>query len=279
MEEPIKIEKWSDIKAIREEKGISLFSLSEKMRLPQEKIEYLEAGNFENADPVITKLQLKNYALHVGLNYDEIIELSGLKQPVEEVNIKPLSEGIKIKKTRSYKGRKKEPSKLLIYSVIVVGVVGAIFLLNFIASNLNITSDVFEMTEEQKSSLDTPLDTKDTASFKPFLPQVQKEEIVSDVIEDMNEYHYMKISLPLKIDIFPKETMSYRHEITGLNPKEDFIIKDNPKSLIFLHPGRIIFYNSQNSRFVVSGFAFREKEFSRIVFEVNENRELTIYSK
>ena len=89
----------------------------------------------------------------------------------------------------------------------------------------------------------------------------------------------MKISLPLDIDIFPQETLSYRHEIKGENPREDLIIRDTPKSLTFTRPGRMIFYHAQNSRYVVSGFAFREADVSRIVFVVNEDRELKIYTK
>ena len=279
MEDPIKIENWEEIKKLREEKGISLFSLSEKMRLPQERIEYLEAGDFENADPIITKLQIKHYCQHVGLEYEEILPLSGLNEPPTDIPAVPLGESVKIKKTRSYRGRKKEPSKVLIYTIIVVGVVGAIFLLNLIASNLNLTSDVFEMTEEQSTALDAPVNNEDSSSFKPILPQAVKEEVVADVLEGMSIYHSRNVSFPLKIDVFPKETLSYRHEINGQNPHEDFIMKNTPKSLFFNRPGRLIFYNTQNTRFVASGFAFREEDISRIVFVVNEDRELKIYTK
>ena len=279
MDDPIKIETWDQVKKLREEKGISLFSLAEKMRLPQERIDYLEAGDFSNADPIITKLQIKHYCQHVGLEYEEILKLSGLSQPPTDIPAVPLGDSIKIKKTRSYRGRKKEPSKALIYMIIVAGVVGAIFLLNWIASNLNLTSDVFEMTEEQASALDTPTDSKDSSSFRPVLPQAVKEEGIADVLEGMSLYHRRNVSFPLKIDIFPKETISYRHEISGQNPREDFIMKNTPKSLFFNRPGRMIFYNTQNSRFVAAGFAFREEDISRIVFVVNEDRELKIYTK
>ncbi len=279
MEELMKIEIWSDIKILREEKGISLFSLSEKMRLPVEKIEYLENGNFSGADPIITRLQLKNYCRHLDINYEEIVILSGLKEPEADSPVFPLGESVKIKKTRSYRGRKKEPSKFLIYSIIVIGVVGAIFLLNLIAKNLNITSDVFEMTEQQTSSLDTPGKVKDSTSFKPVVPQASKEEVVQDIMADMKEYHSMQVSFPLKIDIFPKETLSFRHEISGQNPKEDFIMKNTPRSLFFSKPGRMIFYNTQNTRFVISGFAFREENISRVLIEINEDREMDIYIK
>lgn len=279
MEESKKIETWSDIKNLREEKGISLFSISEKMRLPPEKIEFLENGDFSNADPVITRLQLKIYCRHLGFDYEEIVLLSGLKEPENELPTISLDKSTKIIKTRSYRGRKKEPSKVLIYSVIVIGVIAAIFLLNLIAKNLNITSDVFEMTELQTSSLDSPDDKKDITSFKPVLPQATKEEIVQDIIVDMHKYHHMPVSFPLKINIFPKETLSYRHEIKGQNPKEDFIMKNIPRSLFFSKPGRIIFYNTQNTRFVISGFAFRENDISRVLIEINEDREMVIYTK
>jgi hypothetical protein len=279
MEEAKIPESWQDLKKTREERGISLSSLSEKMRLPVEKIEFIEKGDFEHADPVITKLQLKNYAFHLGLDYHSILELSGLKEPSSQSVPVPLGEKIKIKKTRSYRGRKKEPSKILIYIIIVAGVVGAIFLLNFIASNLNIASDVFEMTENQKNALDVHSGSSDSAAFKPVIPQAVKEEIKTDIIENMNEYQRMSVSFPLKIDIFPKETLSYRHESPGMNPKEDFIMKEMPTSLFYDRPGRVIFYNAQNSRFVISGFAFRETDISRVAVVIDENRELTIFTK
>jgi len=273
------LEVWSDIKSLREKKDISLQNLSENMRLPVERIAYLEKGDFSNADPIITRLQLKNYARHLGLDYDEIIRLSGLGKTNIDIIAEPLIDKTNVKKTRPYRGRKKEPSKALIYTLIILGVLLMVFVLNRIASNLNIASDVFEMTEQQQSSLDTPTETKDSTSFKPIIPQAVKEKTTIDIIEDMQEYHRMKISFPLKLNIFPKETISYRHEIEGQNPLEDFIMKNTPKSIFLSRPSRIIFYNTQNTRFVVSGFAFREKEISRIVIEINDNRELIIYTK
>lgn len=279
MEEIKKLETWSDIKSLREKKGISLQTLSEKMRLPLEKIAFLENGDFTDADPIITRLQLKNYAQHLDLDYDEIVRLSGLKESNTETLVVPLVESVNIKKTRKYRGRKKEPNKVFIYALIVISILLVIFVLNRLASNLNITSDVIEMTEQQQNSLDTPNEIKDTTSFRPILPQARKEEVKSDIIEDMQIYHRMDISFPIKLNIFPKETISYRHEIKGQNPLEDFIIRNTPKSLFFSRPGRMIFYNTKDTRFVVSGFAFREKEISRVVIEINDERELIVYSK
>lgn len=279
MEEPIKIETWDQVKKLREEKGISLFTLAEKMRLTQERIEYLEAGDFSNADPIITKLQIKHYCQHVGLEYEELLQLSGLSEPPSDIPAVPLGTSVKIKKTRSYRGRKKEPSKGPDLFDYCRRGRWSHFLLNLIATNLNLTSDVFDMTEEQATALDDNSAQKDSSAFKPSLPQAVKEEVAVDVLEGMSLYHSRKVSFPLKIDIFPKETLSYRHEINGQNPREDFIMKNSPKSLFFNRPGRMIFYNTQNTRFVASGFAFREEDVSRIVFVVNEDRELKIYTK
>jgi len=273
------IEVWSDIKSLREKKGISLQTLSENMRLPIEKIMYLEKGDFADADAIITKLQLKIYARHLDVDYNEIVQLSGLNQEQADTTTEPKLESFNIKKSRPYRGRKKEPNKALIYTLIILAVLVAIFLLNRLASNWNITSDVFEMTEQQQNSLDVSNETKDSTSFKPILPQAAKEEIAKDIIEDMQEYHRMEISFPVKLNIFPKETISYRHEIKGQNPLEDFIMKNTPKSIFLSRSGRMIFYNTQDTRFVVSGFAFREKEVSRVVIEINDERKLIIYTK
>jgi len=273
------LEVWSDLRSLREKKNISLQTLSENMRLPVERITYLEEGDFSNADPIITRLQLKNYATQLGLDYEEILHLSGFDKRITETIAEPLFDKVSVKKTRPYRGRKKEPSKALIYTLIIVGVLLVIFVLNQIASNLNITSDVFEMTEQQQRSLDTPSQTKDSTSFKPIIPQATKEESTRDIIEDMKLYHRMDISFPLKLNIFPKETISYRHEIKGQNPLEDFIMKNTPKSIFFSKPARMIFYNTQDTRFVVSGFAFREKNISRVVVDISDDRELIIYTK
>jgi hypothetical protein len=56
-------------------------------------------------------------------------------------------------------------------------------------------------------------------------------------------------------------------------------MKNTPKSLFFSRPGRMIFYNTKDTRFVVSGFAFREKDMSRVVIEINNDRKLIIYTK
>jgi hypothetical protein len=162
--------------------------------------------------------------------------------------------------------------------LIIIGVVVILFGLNQLAKTMNISSDVFEMTEKQQTALDNQTESiKDTISFRPVLPQADKAEEAVDIIEDMKEYHRMDVSFPIKLDIFPKETLSYRHEMKNSNPLEDFIMKNTPKSLFFSKPGRVIFYNTQNTRFVISGFAFREKEISRVVFEINDDRELIIY--
>ncbi|MCF7833057.1 MAG: helix-turn-helix domain-containing protein [Candidatus Marinimicrobia bacterium] len=273
------LETWSDIKSLREEKGISLQTISEKMRLPVERITYLETGDFKDADPIITKFQLKIYAKHLGLDYDEIIRFCDLNVSKSETKTKSRVESFRIKKTRPYRGRKKEPSKALIYTLIVLGALIVIFVLNRLASNWNITSDVFEMTEQQQSSLDNPDEIKDTTSFKPILPQAVKESVARDITEDMQVYHRMEITFPVNLNIFPKETVSYRHEVNGDNPQEDFIMKNTPKSLFFTRPGRMIFYNTEDTRFVVSGFAFRENNISRVVVEINTERELIIYTK
>ena len=188
MDETVKFENWSDIKDLREKKGISLDSLSEKMRLPIEKIEYLEKGDFSDADPIITRLQIKNYAKHLDLNYEEMVKLSGLNAAKTDTPVIPLGENVKIKKTRSYKGRKKAPGKALIYTLIVIGAVVMLFGLNQLAKTMNISSDVFEMTEKQQTALDTQTETlNDSTSFRPVLPQANKTEEVVDIVEQISE--------------------------------------------------------------------------------------------
>jgi transcriptional regulator with XRE-family HTH domain len=271
---------WNDIREYRENKGISIESLSEKLRLTPERIRYLEKGDFQNADPVIIRLHLKNYAAHVGLDYQELLEISGLKRSKEQNPPESYSEKVLVKKTRSYKGRKKEPSKILIYGSIVVGVFLLIFILNKVFSGLDIRENLFEMTDQQRFALDHDTEESlDSLRFRPVIPQAGSQEQVIDITEDMEIFAELDLSLPFRVNIFPRKTISYRHEIQGTQPKEDFILKDNPQSLDFRRAGRMIFYNTEDTRFMLENNFFRDKHYSRVVIETNSGGQTRIFIK
>ena len=274
------INNWEDIKQHREEKGVSLNSLSEKMRLPMERIEYLEAGDFSDADPIITKLQLKNYAKFLDLDYDLISNLAGFNTPIADTAIEPLGESLKIKNTHSYRGRKRAPKKWVVYTLIIIASIVVILLLNRMAVALNISSDVFEMTEQQINALDPPLDTKkDSNSFKPSLPQVQKEEVDVDIISTMTLLTKQDTQFPFNIKIFPANDIVFRQETKNFKNIENYILKDVPSLINITRPGRTLFYNSQNTRFVIDDYEIKDNDISLILLEVNQDRELRIYTK
>lgn len=280
MTDEIILENWADLKSLRENKGLSLKLLSEKIRLPIERIEFLEAGIFDNDDLVITRLQLKNYAKILDIDYEKIIEMAGFERPKKDILAQPLGKSVNIKKTKTYKGRKKGPSKVLIYSLVIIGTIVLIFALNRVAVALGINSDVFEMTKQQINALDTPVEaSKDSSSFKPFFPQLKKEVEVIDIIEKMDIFHTKKISFPVNIKIFPKNNISYRQEIKGLKNTENYILKDTPTQLDVNKPGRTIFYNAHSTRFVIDGLELINESFSLIVILINDEREMTIYTK
>ncbi len=280
MRDELFLENWSQLKSLRENKGLSLDVLSEKMRLPLERIEFLEKGIFDKDDIIIIRLQLKNYARILDIDYEELIELAGLKKPTEETQTQTLGTSVNIKKTRTYKGRKKEPNKVLIYFLIILGTLALIFALNRAAVSMGINSDVFEMTKQQKNALDTPSETSiDSSSFKPILPQAQKKIEELDIIEEMDKLHSKTISFPIIIKVFPKDNISYRQEIKGLKTTENYILKDIPLQLEVRHPGRTIFYNAHSTRFVADGLELLDEKFSVILIEINEKREMTIYTK
>ncbi len=273
-------ENWNDIKEHREKKGISLQALSEKMRMPVEKIIFLETGDFNDADPVITRLQLKNYAQQLDLDYNELLELCDLHQIKTDEPTDIQTQKIDIKKTRPYRGRRKEPSKFLIYSLIVIAVFFVIFILNKISSHLNITDDLFEMTEKQQHSLDNnSISEQDSNLFRPVLPQTAKAMENVDITADMKIFMNRQLDFPVRLNIYPQKTISYRHEITGENPKEDFILKNTPLSLFFHKPGKMIFYNTEDTRFVLDDFSFRDISYSRIVIDIDKNGLAQIYTK
>lgn len=273
-------EQWSDIGAYREEKGIRLEQLSEKMRVPVEKILFLEAGDFANADPVITRLHLKNYALQLGLDYTELLALSGLEKKEE----KELPESIlvqnTVKKTRSYRGRKKEPRKILIYTLVIAAVVGLLFLLNMLSRHFNVNSNLYEMTEMQRKALDENKSSgSDSLLFRPIFPQSAKKAGERDIYQDMEMIAEFDTRFPLQIKIFPRNNIPYRHEIPGEMPLEDLIMKQNPRVLSFSKPGRMIFSNTLDSRFVIADMSFRDKEYSSILIDINAAGAVRLFTR
>ncbi len=273
-------ESWNDIKEHREEKGISLQALSEKMRLPVERIIFLEAGDFSNADPVIIRLQLKNYAQQLDLDYNELLQLCDLHQIKTDVLTDIQTQKIDIKKTRPYRGRRKEPSKFLIYGLIVIAVFLVIFILNKVSSHLNITDNLFEMTEKQQHALDNnSVSEQDSNLFRPVLPQATKAMEDVDITMDMEIFMNRQLAFPIRLNIYPQKTISYRYEIAGENPKEDFILKNTPLSLFFHKSGKMIFYNTEDTRFVLDDFSFRDITYSRIVIDIDKNGLAQIYTK
>ncbi|MBN2781218.1 MAG: helix-turn-helix domain-containing protein [Candidatus Marinimicrobia bacterium] len=273
-------ETWNEIKKYRESQGISIETLSERTRLSSEKILFLEAGDFSKADKIITRFQIKNYAQQMGLNYEELIELGGLKSIPTPLPAESRVESVTIKKTHSYRGRKKELGKPVIYALIVLGVFIAVFALNLLSRHFNLSSDLFEMTDQQRKALDdTPAAVRDSTLYKPVLPQVAKRTETRDITDTMNLYDSLQVRFPVRLNIFPKQRLSYRLETAGTPPKEDYIFKDTPGSLFFDKPGRVIFYNTADTRFVFSGLSFRDKDYTRVVIDINERGLARIYTK
>jgi transcriptional regulator with XRE-family HTH domain len=273
-------EQWSDIGEYREKKGIRLEQLSEKMRIPVEKILFLEAGNFTHADPVITRLHLKNYALQVGLDYAELLAMSGLEKKEERELPESILVQSAVKKTRSYRGRKKEPSKVLIYSLVIAAVIAFLFLLNMLSRHFNVSSNLYEMTEMQRKALDENKTTgSDSQLFRPVLPQSAKKAGEKDIYQDMEMIAEFDTRFPLQIKIFPRNNISYRHEIPGEMPLEDMIMKYNPRVLSFTKPGKMIFSNTLDSRFVIADMIFRDKEYSTLLVDINAAGTVRLFTR
>jgi transcriptional regulator with XRE-family HTH domain len=273
-------ETWEEIRTYREEKGLSLEVLSERLRLPVERIMYLEKGDFSDADPVIIRLHLKNYAKQLELDYQKLLELCGLDQKKETYIPENYSDKTIVKKTRSYRGRKKEPSKVIIYGSIVLGVFLLIFLMNRLFIHLEIPDNLFEMTDKQRFALDHEQDQiSDSLRYRPVIPQVAKQAEVIDITEDMDILSEFRITFPLSLNIFPRKTLTFRYEITNDQPREDFILKDRPQSLVFNRSGRMIFHHTEDSRFVIGDLSFREKDYSRVVIEINSEGQASVFVK
>ncbi|MBW6458404.1 MAG: helix-turn-helix domain-containing protein [FCB group bacterium] len=273
-------ETWEEIKSYREEKGLSLEALSERLRLPVHRIMYIEKGDFSDADPVIIRLHLKNYALQVGLEYGKLLELSGLDQKKQTHTPENYTEKTIVKKTRSYRGRRKEPSKVLIYSSIALGVFLLIFGLNKLFTHLEIRDDLFEMTDKQRFALDHEQDQNvDSLRYRPVIPQVVRQTEAIDITEDMRILSEFSVTFPVRLNVFPRKTLTFRHEISNDQPREDYILKDRPQSLVFNRSGRMIFHHTEDSRFVFGDLAFREKDYSRVVVEISSEGQAFVYVK
>ena len=273
-------EQWSDIRAYREEKGIRLELLSEKMRVPVEKILFLEDGDFQHADPVITRLHLKNYALQLGLDYSELLALSGLEEKKETLTPGIIVEQAAVKKTRSYRGRKKKPAKALIYGLVIVAVVAMLFLLNTLSRHFNFSNNLYEMTEMQRKALDENKNPgSDSLLFRPVIPQAGRKAEEKDVYQDMGITAEFETRFPLEIKVFPRNNIPYRYEIQGEMPQEDIIMENSPRILALNKPGRMIFYNTIDTRFVISDLAFRDKEYSCILVDINAGGTVRLFTR
>ncbi|MFO7840817.1 MAG: helix-turn-helix domain-containing protein [Fidelibacterota bacterium] len=273
-------ENWKEIKEFREKQGVSLQDLSAKMRLPVERIRFLEAGDFKDADPVIIRLQLKNYAQQLGIDYNEILRVSGLQKVRTPEPGAVKTEKVNIRKTHSYKGRKKEPSKTLIYGLIIVAVFFLIFFLNKLFENLENSEDLFEMTRKQSQALVNDSSyLHDSTLFKPVLPQAKKAVEPKDITENMRLLREFTIRFPSRVDLFPVQNISYRYEFNDNIPREEIISQDTPTSIRINRAGKIIFYNMDNTRFVFEERSFRDTGISRVVMEISESGQTKLFVK
>lgn len=274
-------ESWSDIKKYREERGFSVEALSEKMRVSPEKIRFLEAGDFSASDPVIIRLHLKNYAALLELDYRELLKLSGLQEEKSETAPDSLhSPSRAIKKTHRYRGRKKAPRKTLIYALIIAAFFGLLILLNVFSEQFRFGNNLYEMTEMQRKSLDQEQNiTKDSTKLRPVLPQLEGQEAETDILGNMEITYEFEVSLPLEIKIFPRRTLSYRLEVPGEIPRENFILKDVPRVLSMNKPGRMVFYNTPDTRFVIGELAFRDRECDCVLIDISRDRILRLYTR
>ncbi len=273
-------ESWKEIRKYRKEKGISREALSRKMRLSVERIAFLEAGDFSDADPVITRLQLKEYARHLGVDYDELLALSGLQKAETPDAGAAGIEKVNIKKTHSYRGRRKKISKTLLYSLVTAAVLLLIFLLNRVAENFSGSEDFFEMTRKQPQALvNDSAYLHDSTLFRPVLPQSEKLPEKKDITGNMQLRREYQIRFPEQIDCFPAKDISYRYITENGIPREDLIPENTPVSIPVRYPGRIIFYNMEDTRFVFDGVSLRDTGISRIVIDIREDGGTKLYSR
>ena len=271
-------ENWEDIRKYREEKGVTREELGKKMRLSAGRIAYLEAGDFSDADPVIVRLQLKNYAQHLGIAYTEILALSGLKEEKTPETPQAGTQKLNIKKTHSYKGRRKGPGKGLIYTLVVLGAAAMIFGLNILFRNIDTGEDLYEMTRRQSLALaNDSAYLHDSTLFKPVLPQAVNATEVRDITENMELYAELDIRFPVKVDLFPAERIPYRCEPDNGIPSEDLIMENTPASLTLRRSGRFIFYHTEDTRFVFDGLSLRDPGIRRVVIDIHESGRARIY--
>jgi hypothetical protein len=87
------------------------------------------------------------------------------------------------------------------------------------------------------------------------------------------------VRFPLEIKVFPRNTLSYRHETRGDLPRENYIPENTPQVLTFHKPGRMIFYNTLDTRFVIGDLSFRDREYACILIDVAEDRTLRLYTE
>lgn len=274
---------WADLKKYRLEKNISDEQISAYLRLPLGRVEYLETGNFENDDLIILKLQLKNYAKFLDIPYQDIIALAELEKPAEtQLPDSNYTAQPQVKKTHSYRGRKKQFNPVFIYSLVVLAAIVIIIVLNRYTNTVQPEYSLYESNSfSSDTTAATETESEDTASaFKPYIPQSQTDEIVSiDPLEGLAIYKTYNLRTPVNLNVYPRNSMVYHYDMLSGAAKENLIIKDQPAQFTLRRLEQIILYQAQNCRLLIDNIDLFTESYTKVAVTLSENDIVTVYVK
>lgn len=274
---------WTDLKKYRLEKDITDEQISEHLRLPIERITYLEKGDFENDDMIILKLQLKNYAKFLDIPYQDIIALAELEKPSEtQLPNNNYTAQPQVKKTHAYRGRKKQFNPVFIYSLVVVAAIVVIIVLN---RYTNAVQPEYSLYENKSFPTDTTttveVENKDTASaFKPYIPQSQTDEIeIIDPLAGLAIYKTYNLRTPVNLNVYPRNSMVFHYDMLSGSARENMIMKNQPAQFTLKRLERIIFYQAQNCRLLIDNIDLFTESYTKVAVTLSENDIVTVYVK
>ncbi len=188
----------SELKEIRESKGISLEEVYTKTKIHPNIIKSMEADNFQEIETIYAKGFLKIYTKFLGLNSEEYLQafkkLSSKTEKKKKQEITPPAE-------------KKEPKKIVIsvyakdiIRKIIVGIVILFIVVNFI----KFVANRFRSRSQQPAQVSAPVEP---AQEKTETPKKTKSAVMVKIAIKANQNSLLKVRLDGKLvygDIFKK---------------------------------------------------------------------------
>ena len=230
---------YKNLKALREEQGISLDEIHERTKINKSVLNLIEDGKFENLNSTYLRLFLRAYCNEIGANTDDILEdlkkhLNSDKTPTEEIKKdkpepikKELKEGVT--SGRSVKNVRSDIIKGLILIAILIFAIYIIREINQQNITINSIEQSNQFNEEGAITKDMLISEYDILYESTFALEETSPFTIRMTTAERNWYSYEIDSLSFFDSIIP----------SGDNHSYDF---DQSIRILFKHTKSINLY-------------------------------------